>query len=178
MTAKGHMALASAVTLSYLYVDNDLISTLPYFEYFLIAILIGSLFPDIDEPESYIGNKLKVVSILTSVIFKHRTFTHYLIFPLALIFIALYVDNTFNKVTILGFAIGILLHDAGDMLTNGAIKGFLWPIFPNTRIALLPNFLRFNTFSIQEYILVYLVLTPLNIFLVLHLLSALGWWNI
>lgn len=178
MTAKGHMALASAVTLSYLYVDSGLISTLPYFEYFLLAILFGSLFPDIDEPESYIGNKLKVISIVMSSIFKHRTFTHYLIFPLCLMFVALfYIDNDFNKITMLGFALGILFHDAGDMLTKGGIKGFLWPILPNTRIALLPYFLRFKTFSIEEYVLVYLVLTPLNILLVFHF-AKMEWWGI
>jgi len=170
MTAKGHVALASAVTLSYFYVDNVSITTLPYFEYFLFAILFGSLFPDIDEPESYIGNKLKVISIVMSSIFKHRTFTHYLIFPLVLALIAFfYIDNTFNKVTILGFAIGILLHDIGDMLTKGGIKGFSWPIFPNTRIALLPYFLRFKTFSIEESVLIYLGLIPLNVFLVFYL---------
>ena len=178
MTAKGHMALASAATLSYLYVDNGLISTLPYFEFFLLAILFGSLFPDIDEPESYIGNKLKVVSIVMSSLFKHRTFTHYLILPLLLILVGFfYVDNVFNKVTILGFAIGILLHDAGDMFTKSGIKGFLWPIFPNTKIALLPYFLRFKTFSTEEYILVYLVLTPLNVFLVFHF-AKMEWWGI
>lgn len=160
MTAKGHMALASAVTLSYLYIDSNLISTLPYFEYFLPAILLGSLFPDIDEPESYIGNKLKVISVVISSFFRHRTFTHYLIFPLLLLIVSFYMNNTFNKVTILGFAIGIFLHDVGDMLTKGGIKGFLWPLFPNTRIALLPYFLRFKTFSVEEYSLVYMILIP------------------
>ncbi|HIP35573.1 MAG TPA: hypothetical protein EYG85_01830 [Crocinitomix sp.] len=178
MTAKGHMTLASAVTLSYLYVDDGLISTLPHFEFFLLAILLGSLFPDIDEPESYIGKKLKVISIVMSSFFKHRTFTHYLIFPLSLILVAFFcVDNIFNKVTILGFALGILLHDAGDMLTKGGIKGFLWPIFPNTRIALLPYFLRFKTFSIEEYILIWLVLIPLNILLMFHF-AKMEWWGI
>lgn len=177
MTAKGHMALASAVTLSYLYVDSDLIYTLPYLEFFLPAILFGSLFPDIDEPESYIGNKLKVVSIIMSSIFKHRTFTHYLILPLLLILVAFFTANVFNKITILGFAIGILLHDAGDMLTKGGIKGFLWPFFSNTRIALLPYFLRFKTFSTVEYMFIWLVLIPLNILLVFHFFKI-GWWRL
>jgi len=169
MTAKGHVALASAATLTYLYVDSKLITTLPYFEYFLIAILIGSLFPDVDEPDSYIGNKLKVVSIVLSSIFKHRTFTHYLILPLSLILVSfLFKDNVFNQITIIGFAIGILLHDCGDMLTKGGIKGFFWPFFPNSRIALLPYSLRFKTFSVEEYIFVYAVLIPLNVLLILH----------
>lgn len=177
MTAKGHLALATTSTLSFFYVNEKVMANLPYFEFFMLAVLIGTLFPDIDESESYIGNKLKVVSIVMSSLFKHRTFTHYLIFPLFLILMVFYIDNEFNKVTLLGFAIGILLHDVGDMLTKGGIKGFFWPFFPNTRIALLPYFLRFKTFSIEEYVLVYLVLTPLNILLVFHF-AKMEWWTI
>lgn len=57
-----------------------------------------------------------------------------------------------TKIIIYGFAFGILMHDAGDMLTKGGIKGFLFPFFPNTTVALLPKFMRFYTGSLQEMI--------------------------
>ncbi len=173
MTAKGHMTLATTATLITVY------TALPYFLmhfdtekiiiiYFLI--IFGSVLPDIDEENSYIGRRFMLISTITSTIFKHRTITHYLIFALAIAFTGFFLPD--YKYIFYSIAIGVLLHDCGDMLTKGGITGFFFPFFPNTRIVLLPRFLRFYTNSINEYFLI-LGLVCLNIFLTITLLMRL-----
>ncbi|AHJ12972.1 putative membrane protein [Sulfurospirillum multivorans DSM 12446] len=175
MTAKGHMLLASTITfgaLTYvkqhypIYSPSSLVSVV----IILSGIIVGSIFPDIDEDESYIGNKLKLFSVVISSLFKHRTFTHYLITPiLCLTLTYFFVEpHSYTQLFFYSFSIGILMHDLGDMLTNGGIRGFFFPLFPNTRIALLPSFLRFGTFSLTEYVFIGLILFPSHTYLVLH----------
>jgi len=72
MTAKGHVLLASCVALgSFCAIKKSIFNTsfdiqAPYSIYMYISIIIGSLFPDIDEENSYIGNKLRPISIVFS----------------------------------------------------------------------------------------------------------------
>ena len=157
MLAKGHTALASVITLG-------LFDIVPYFQKFEVneiglfygSVLVGSLFPDIDESRSYIGRKLGVISVIVSSIFKHRTFTHYLIFPIVIYFSIIgFIEDDISKNILQGFVFGMFLHTLGDMFTVGGIKGFFFPIFPNTKIWALPEFMRFYTGSTHEYILIY-----------------------
>ena len=150
MTAKGHTTLASFSLLTIGAYSNIPIDT---FTIFYFGGLVGSLLPDIDEKQSYIGRKLKVVSFIISFIVSHRTFTHYLIFPILVFLYGFYFLEGISKVFTVGLAVGILLHDLGDMLTKGGIVGFFWPILAKTRVALLPKPLRFYTGSFQEKIL-------------------------
>ncbi len=164
MTAKGHMTLATTATLISF-------NALPYFQklplvdigiiYF--SVLTGSVLPDIDEENSYIGRRLPLFSIITSSIFKHRTLTHYLILPLIIAILGFFASGL-NQLICFSFAFGILMHDVGDMLTKGGINGFFFPFFPNTKIVLLPRALRFYTDSITEYmVILFLMIT--NLFL-------------
>jgi len=162
MTAKGHMTLATTATLISF-------NALPY--EFSIAkivviyftIIVGSVLPDIDEENSYIGRRLPLFSVITSTVFKHRTFTHYFILPVIIAIIGLFIVGL-NQVICFSLAFGILLHDMGDMLTKGGINGFFFPFFPNTKIALLPRAVRFYTNSITEYMVI-LFLMIVNLFL-------------
>ena len=164
MTAKGHMTLATTVALISF-------NTLPYFlllsfkklGIIYFSAIIGSIFPDIDEENSYIGRRLPLFSIITSSIFKHRTLTHYLILPLIIAIAGLFTSGL-NQLICFSFAFGILMHDVGDMLTKGGINGFFFPLFSNAKIALLPRALRFYTNSIAEYMII-LFLTAINRFL-------------
>ena len=165
MTAKGHMTLATTAALTSFI-------TLPYFQklplidvgiiYF--SILVGSVLPDIDEENSYIGRRLPLFSIITSSIFKHRTITHYFIVPLLITILGFFMSGV-SQILCFSLAFGILMHDVGDMLTKGGINGFFFPMLPNTKIALLPRALRFYTNSITEYMII-LFLMVLNLFLV------------
>ena len=169
MTAKGHMLLASTLSFGGLcYVKAHYPIYLPS-SYITLAIayigvIIGSILPDIDEENSYISRRLTLFSVLISTIFKHRGTTHYLLTPIILFVSAYFLieSDTLIKLFVFSLCLGILMHDLGDMLTNGGIRGFFFPLFPNTRIALLPSFLRFDTFSLVEYFFIGLVLFPLN----------------
>jgi len=161
MTAKGHMALASASALAivdyHLNTANESVSMADLIIFYL-SVIFGSLAPDIDESESYIGRRLYAISIVMSSIFKHRTFTHYLFVPVALFVATYFVQDYYVKLFLYGFSLGIFMHDLGDMLTKGGINGFFFPFFPNTKIAILPRQLRFYTNSIAEHILIVFLL--------------------
>ncbi|MBW6487570.1 metal-dependent hydrolase [Sulfurimonas sp.] len=158
MTVKGHVLLASAFAypiIDYVAMDYGNSEALAIY----IAIIFGSLLPDIDEPNSYIGNKALLVSYGLKIIgVRHRTITHWLITPVLLSAFGFSLDNFYISAILYAVAFGILLHDVGDMLTKGGIYGFFFPFFSNTKIALLPRVLRFKTFSIQEYIIVFFLL--------------------
>ena len=171
MTAKGHVLLASAIGMSgLLSVKHILPGMLPppsFLPFIFTGIILGSLLPDIDEDRSYIGNKFKVFSIVFGALVKHRTFTHYLFLPILLAYIAFFSFNQHSLEQLFTYSIcvGMILHDVGDMLTQTGIRGFFYPFFPDTRIAILPSFLRFTTFSITEYLFIGIVLIPINIYL-------------
>ncbi len=151
MTAKGHIALAS---LSLLSIGKFTNMPLDSFLIFYAGGLFGSLLPDIDDQKSYIGRKFEIVSSVINSIFKHRTYTHYLIFPILIFLCGFYFLMGYSQIFVIGLSIGVLLHDFGDMLTKGGIVGFFWPFLSKSRVALLPRSLRFYTASIQEYILI------------------------
>ena len=161
MTAKGHMTLAS---LSLITIGTYTDMSLGSFTIFYSGGLLGSLLPDIDEQESYIGRRVKTLSFMISSIFSHRTFTHYLIFPVLIFLWGFYFFEDALQAFFIGLAVGVLLHDLGDMLTKGGIVGFFWPFWAKNRIALLPRPLRFYTASTQEYIFIKLLLIG-NIFM-------------
>jgi len=153
MTVNGHIQLAAALTyplVEYLLDVNSFGMNIEQLYICITLILIGSTFPDIDEPNSYIGNKLSFISYLIQAIgIKHRTLTHWLIVPLLLISGAYYISSYY----LLAFALGLFLHTIGDLITNTGIRGYFFPILPNTKIVLLPEILRFDTFSITEIVI-------------------------
>jgi len=155
VTAKGHMTLAS---LSLITIGTYTDMSLGSFTIFYSGGLLGSLLPDIDEQESYIGRRVEPLSFIVSSIFSHRTFTHYLIFPILIFLFGFYFFEGVLQTLFIGLSTGILLHDIGDMLTKGGIVGFFWPFWAKNRIALLPRPLRFYTASTQEYIFIKLLL--------------------
>lgn len=149
MTVKGHVLVASAlayVPIDYIINNYSLLDTVIVY----VSIIFGSILPDIDEPNSYIGNKSIFLSPFLKVLgLKHRTLTHWLITPFLVLLIGYLLNNSFS-IYMYALAFGILAHDIGDLLTKGGIKGFLFPFFPKVRISLLPRVLRIETFSLTE----------------------------
>ena len=176
MTAKGHVMLASVTTLGLFDLGLNFNISIPYPIYFYSSMIIGSLMPDIDEPHSYIGNKLKIFSVIISAFVKHRGFTHFLIVPLLIAIGSYFVINKGMQITLLGLAWGILLHDAGDMLTKGGVKGFFFPFSTTSKVTLDPEYLRFYTFSLQEYGFIVFLLFPLNLYFIYDLFEK-GFFN-
>jgi membrane-bound metal-dependent hydrolase YbcI (DUF457 family) len=101
----------------------------PHREWLMLGILLGSLFPDLD---NYGAAVATVARLQVAGHGLHRTFTHSLAFVLAVVLISLLVAQvtrqprwrTFGS----GFGVGILLHIALDLLIwfNGV--QLLWPL--------------------------------------------------
>ena len=170
MTVKGHLLLAYPLATTILtlteqnYFGHRMSDNVTFMSLFYLGIFIGTIFPDIDEPESYIGRKLPVISHILSIFIEHRGITHYLLIPLLILtFNFLYVEEQSTKIVIYAFAIGNICHDVGDLLTKGGIRGFFFPLMPTTTIGLLPKFLRFRTNSLVEYIFM-IFLIGLNVY--------------
>jgi len=163
MTAKGHVVLASTLAVVPIeYLINNYSATEAIFAY--IAILLGSLIPDIDEPNSYIGNRsLFLADFLKLLGLKHRTFTHWLIVPISIATLGFITNDFVVSMISYSLAYGILAHDIGDLITKGGIRGFFFPLFKDKKIVILPSFLRFKTFSISEYLVIGLLMI-LNIY--------------
>ena len=169
MTAKGHVVLASVLAyMPVTYAINNYSYTEAIISY--LVILVGSLLPDIDEPNSYIGKKtFHISSVLKILGLKHRSITHWLITPLLIVTVGMLIDSNLIALVLFSVAFGILAHDIGDLLTYGGINGFFFPFFPNRKAVLLPKILRFETFSITEKVLI-LILLGVNFLLYYKLL--------
>lgn len=116
----------------------------------LFLVAIGSLIPDIDEPNSIIGRKLKFLSYPINIFFGHRTITHNLILFTALAIFFYTKEYTY----LLALNIGILLHILQDSITYQGIKNGLFPIRRlGYNFVLFPRAFRFAVGSITEHII-------------------------
>lgn len=132
--------------------------------YFLASVIFGSLFPDIDEENSYIGSKFKVISKPLNLSIGHRTYTHNLFVYMFISIYAFYQE----EYILLGFCIGSILHVLEDSVTNNGVKGALRPFFQ--RFVLLPSQMRFQTNGLFENIF-YLPMISIAVFFELYILS-------
>lgn len=126
----------------------------------LPIILLGSIFPDIDEPRSFIGRRFPLISRIVSLSFSHRGFTHFLAFPLIFLIAGILVNNQSISPHLFAFGYGILLHQIGDMMTISGIPYYFFPL-STKKAVLLPQALRFKTGSIVENIILVGILVPL-----------------
>ncbi len=90
---------------------------------FLIFLLVGSLLPDLDNPYSKLGRKVRPISGLIKFIFGHRGIFHSLVAGV-LIFVLFYVLGF--KLIGAGLFAGFVLHLVLDGLTLKGIN-FLYP---------------------------------------------------
>jgi inner membrane protein len=84
---------------------------------FIALVLLGSALPDLDHPQSKLGRKVKIFSML----FKHRGFLHS-IFGMALL--AFPFSLIFPQVYVLGVMLGYLSHLIGDAATREGVHPF------------------------------------------------------
>lgn len=161
MTAKGHVLLATPIIAGTMLVTglkNDSAIL------FLAAGFLGSLLPDIDEPNSFIGQRTLFFSHFLSLFVKHRGITHFAIFPMLLMLFSAIFSSGLVQIALFGVSVGWLAHLVGDLLTKGGIRGFFYPFYRHKTIGLLPRFLRFYTGSIREYLLM-LPLAAINVWI-------------
>lgn len=87
--------------------------------------LVGSVFPDIDHKNSYIGHKAKTVSKVINKFAGHRKFFHAPLIYLLLYSISLgMVTDKLLAVGIKGLFIGVLSHLILDSFTIGGLPWF------------------------------------------------------
>lgn len=111
-----HMATSVAIgaTLSF-------ISGYPFSFGYVTGILLGSLLPDIDEPNSYIGRHSLGVAKFVKKKLGHRGLTHSFV---AWIIISL-LYFLFPYSFLLGISMGYLFHLMGDYFTHQGVRLFL-----------------------------------------------------
>lgn len=113
VTFKSHIALGTigGLTLGFLTPFKNISE---FYTIYMPLIALGSVLPDIDEPRSFIGRKLPIISHIASLAFTHRGFTHFLICPLPIsIVVGIFLENT--RFYIYGICFGMLMHQIADI---------------------------------------------------------------
>ncbi|MDQ0299276.1 inner membrane protein [Salibacterium salarium] len=91
------------------------------------SIIMGGLLPDICQPFSWIGRRIKPISKLINKVFGHRTITHSILFVLFLYLITGSLQNKWGEAAHFGITIGAGSHLLLDMLTPRGIS-LLYPV--------------------------------------------------
>lgn len=124
---------------------------------YFAGLALGSLFPDIDEPQSTIGKRTPLLPHLIRLFTPHRGLTHSFLALMLWTILAFYLipfSSSIGGIDIgmfaLGFAIGNIFHVLGDAMTTGGIPDFIWPL-RTRRFVVLPDSLRFSVGSLKEY---------------------------
>lgn len=113
-------------------------------------VILGSLVPDIDEPDSTIGKRLMILSYPIHFLFGHRTITHNAIF----ISFLCGLSYMYNNIYCLAITIGMFIHILQDSMTYQGIKGCFFPIGKyNYNFVLLPRIFRFAVGSGTEFLI-------------------------
>lgn len=101
-----------------------------------VSILLGSLLPDIDHPQSILGRHVLFISKPLYRYFGHRSLTHSVFFVILLVLLFSLVQlNLFG----LGLGVGMLSHIVLDLCWPGSSGvAILYPFYKR-RIDLVPN---------------------------------------
>ena len=102
---------------------------------YISGLILGSLLPDIDTPQSFLGRIFKFVSIPINKIFGHRTITHSIFFAIfsagIVILPSMSIQNPLIDSMLTSFGVGILIGDISHILLDSlTVSGvpFLYPI--------------------------------------------------
>jgi len=188
MTAKTHMISSVALGLGILellqhnniesLVFNSYDELITFLTLYIGAIIFGSVFPDIDEPHSYIGRKFPLFSNILSMFIEHRGITHTLLVIFlysAIAYSVILIDgieNSFFIVIAIGFIVGNIGHILGDMMTKSGVA-LLYPI-TSKNFGLLPKRLRFYTGGFIEIVFMRIVFGLIVVAEVLYQLQMYG----
>ena len=91
---------------------------------FMGLVMIGSLLPDIDQPNSTISNKIPILPRIINLLSKHRGIFHSVFFALIAFIISIYL---IDKVYASAIFIGYFSHLLSDGMTKNGIN-FLHPV--------------------------------------------------
>lgn len=120
MLYKNHLVVSTAVALPIMSATNTLTVTN------VLALSIGALLPDIDEPHSYIGRRTRGISDLIHLIFKHRGITHSIFFVGLINFSLIALGTKFGFATEATYlTLGSFLHILEDSFSKSGVKWLL-----------------------------------------------------
>lgn len=147
MMYKNHLLVTSAIAVPIMSATGTLTTSS------LLAVGFGALLPDIDEPESFIGRRTRVVSDLINLIFGHRGITHTLIFVVISSLLFSCLGSKIGQSEIgLYCSLGVFLHVLEDSFSNGGVE-WLNPVSDiKYRVPL------YTTGSIVEYLIGFVAL--------------------
>ena len=124
--ARTHIAMGVAVGSlgSLIFMQDDALA-------WWVGVLMGSIIPDIDHPQSKIGRRFPGISHLLHAIFGHRGGTHSVMFILLISLAGWIVSVPLG----IGLSLGVLTHiladmvsfSKGQMFTRGGGCPLLWP---------------------------------------------------
>ncbi|SEQ61428.1 metal-dependent hydrolase [Piscibacillus halophilus] len=119
---------------------------LPFTVGYLAGTVLGSVLPDIDKKDSFIGQRSLGISHLVQMLFGHRGFTHSVLCWVIISIICLNYPSAFTY----GLLIGYIGHIIGDFFSNRGVP-ILYPIIKKPFSP--PSFLTYRTSSTSESII-------------------------
>lgn len=167
MTAKGHFIFSIALVILV-----KKIVLLPFLKesnnwgHIFFGAIFACLLPDIDHPQSWLGRKIKFISVPISRFFGHRSITHS--FVAIFLYIHLINNNFLLKIfpydIMEAFIISYIGHIIADCLTPSGVP-LLWPFFFRLRIPII----RTHKKNLYEkffciLILIFSILYPIDFF--------------
>ncbi len=134
-------------------------SSIPFTLSYTVGVMIGSLLPDIDEPNSYVGRRSFGIAKTMKKVFGHRGMTHSLV---ALLIMAYLLLRTSDSFFFMGIIIGYALHILEDLFSMQGVPLF-WP-FRKKKIRLpihyrtggsIEKIIYYAAIAIFVYIIIY-----------------------
>src|ERR1700733_9049139 len=121
MMAKSHVVVGLAAWIG----AAPLLHLSPLAPVYLALATAGSLLPDIDHPNSWVGRRSRPVSTAIAAALGHRGFTHSAVAVIGLVVLLLHAGYRQGMVSAL--AVGYLSHLGADMLTPRGLR-LAWPL--------------------------------------------------
>ncbi|RPF52169.1 metal-dependent hydrolase [Aquisalibacillus elongatus] len=134
-------------------------AAIPFTAGYIAGAALGSVLPDLDKKDSFIGKRSFGLSRVVQLLFGHRGFTHSLFCWVLISIICLYYPSPFTY----GLSIGYIGHIMGDFFSNRGVP-LLYPILKKP---LNPShFITYRTGGTSEtFILVISVIVLLTLIL-------------
>lgn len=128
------------------------------------VVAIGSLFPDIDDTNSWLGRRLWPIAKVISLMTRHRGFTHSLLGAALITIGMILVANAGYSIASV-FLFGYILHLLADFFSNSGVP-LLWPSKERYRFPY-----AIQTGGVLEYILSLTLGSALVYGLVIHFIN-------
>ncbi|RFB13646.1 metal-dependent hydrolase [Bacillus sp. HNG] len=125
----------------------SIITHYPFHIGYVVGISIGSLLPDIDEPNSFIGRRSMGLATYINKKYGHRGITHSLFAWILISIVCLIIPSPLT----LGISLGYLFHLLGDFFSVRSIPVFAPLNYNRPKISI-----TYRTGSITENVILYI----------------------